>query len=121
MAFKFGGTVVLEQSFAYPFQIIQKMMDEKVTGFPGVPTIFAILLSLKNPENLELPNLRYITNTAAPLPPTHIEQLAKLFPHVRIYSMYGLTECKRVSYLPPEDVLRKPSSVGFAMPTRKSG
>lgn len=116
MAFTFGGTVILEQSFAYPFKIIQRMMEEKVTGFPGVPTIFAILLSLKNPEKIELPYLRYITNTAAALPPAHIEQLAKLFPHVRIYSMYGLTECKRVSYLPPEDIHRKPSSVGFAMP-----
>jgi len=119
MAFKFGGTVVLEQSFTYPFQIIQRMMEEKVTGFPGVPTIFAILLSLKNPENQELPHLRYITNTAAALPPAHVEQLATLFPHVRIYSMYGLTECKRVSYLPPEDILRKPSSVGFAIPNEE--
>jgi long-chain acyl-CoA synthetase len=119
MAFKFGGAVVLEQSFAYPFQIIQKMMEERVTGFPGVPTIFAILLGLKNPDKLELPHLRYITNTAAALAPAHIEELVKFFPHVRIYSMYGLTECKRVSYLPPEDILRKPASVGLAMPNEE--
>lgn len=30
--------------------------------------------------------------------------------------MYGLTECKRVSYLPPEKLNRKPNSVGKAMP-----
>jgi long-chain acyl-CoA synthetase len=119
MAFAFGGTVVLEQSFTYPFQIIQKIMEERVTGFPGVPTIFAILLSLKNPDRLELPHLRYITNTAAALPPAHIEELVRLFPHVRIYSMYGLTECKRVSYLPPEDILSKPASVGHAIPNEE--
>jgi long-chain acyl-CoA synthetase len=119
MAFKFGGAVVLEQSFAYPFQILQKMVEERVTGFPGVPTIFAILLSLKNPERLEFPNLRYITNTAAALPPAHIERLTQLFPHVRIYSMYGLTECKRVAYLPPDDISRKPESVGHAMPNEE--
>lgn len=115
MAFRFGGTVILEQSFVYPYQIIQKMIEEKVTGFPGVPTIFAILLNLKNPANIDLPDLRFITNTAAMIPPAHINQLIELFPGARFYSMYGLTECKRVSFLPPEDILRKPASVGRGM------
>jgi acyl-CoA synthetase (AMP-forming)/AMP-acid ligase II len=30
--------------------------------------------------------------------------------------MYGLTECKRCTYLPPADVDRKPTSVGIAIP-----
>ena len=30
--------------------------------------------------------------------------------------MYGLTECKRCTYLPPEDIDRKPTSVGIAIP-----
>jgi acyl-CoA synthetase (AMP-forming)/AMP-acid ligase II len=30
--------------------------------------------------------------------------------------MYGLTECKRCTYLPPEDLDRKPDSVGIAIP-----
>jgi acyl-CoA synthetase (AMP-forming)/AMP-acid ligase II len=30
--------------------------------------------------------------------------------------MYGLTECKRVAYLPPEEIDRRPLSVGRAMP-----
>ncbi len=30
--------------------------------------------------------------------------------------MYGLTECKRVSYLPPDELLSKPNSVGKPMP-----
>ena len=37
-------------------------------------------------------------------------------PTARIYSMYGLTECKRVAYLPPELIDRKPTSVGIAIP-----
>lgn len=119
MAFKFGGTVVLERSFAYPAEILHKMAEEKVTGFPGVPTIFAVFLGLKNPAKFSLPSLRYITNTADTLSPDHIGRLSKLFPRVRIYSMYGLTECKRVSYLPPEDILRKPLSVGKGMPNEE--
>jgi len=116
MAFKFGGTVVLEKSFLYPYQVINLIIKEKVTGFPLVPTIAAILLQLKNLDKLDFSNLRYITNTAQALVPKHITQLQKLFPHTKIYSMYGLTECKRVSYLPPEELSKRPTSVGIAMP-----
>jgi acyl-CoA synthetase (AMP-forming)/AMP-acid ligase II len=119
MAFKFGGTVVLEKSFTYPYQVIQKMIQEKVTGFPGVPTIYAILLGLKDLDKFDFSNLRYMTNTAAALPPAHIERLRKAFPHATLYSMYGLTECKRVSYLPPAELDRRPSSVGRGMPNEE--
>lgn len=116
MAFKFGGTVVLEKSFLYPYKIIDLLMKEKITGFPIVPTIAAILLKLKNLDRHEFPHLRYITNTAQALPPKVITELRRVFPSARIYSMYGLTECKRVSYLPPEELKRRPTSVGKAMP-----
>jgi acyl-CoA synthetase (AMP-forming)/AMP-acid ligase II len=116
MSFKFGGTVVLERSFLYPYQIIDLIMKEKVTGFPLVPTISAILLRLKNLDKYDFSSLRYITNTAQALPPNHIIRLQELFPYIKIYSMYGLTECKRVSYLPPEELSKRPTSVGKAMP-----
>jgi long-chain acyl-CoA synthetase len=119
MAFKFGGTVVLERSFTYPYQVIEKMIQERVSGFPGVPTMFSILLGLKDLGKFDFSSLRYISNTAAFLPPPYIAQLRKLFPHVRIYSMYGLTECKRVSYLPPEEIDRRPTSVGRGMPNEE--
>jgi acyl-CoA synthetase (AMP-forming)/AMP-acid ligase II len=60
--------------------------------------------------------MRYMTNTAAALPVEHIRRLRALFARVRLYSMYGLTECKRVSYLPPEELDRRPASVGKAIP-----
>ncbi len=115
MAFKFGGTVVLERSFGYPYKVIEKMIQEKVTGFPCVPTVFAILLQVKDLKKYDFSHLRYITNTAAALPVDLIRKLRQTFPHVRIYSMYGLTECKRVSYLPPEELERRPQSVGKGM------
>ena len=118
MAVKIGGTVVLERSFAYPQAVIRKLIEERVTGFPLVPTMSAILLQMDLSE-IRLVQLRYITNTAAALPTEHILQLRKLFPHVRIYSMYGLTECKRVSYLPPEQLDLRPGSVGRGMPNEE--
>jgi len=120
MAFLFGGTVVLEQSFAFPYRILERLVKEKVTGFPIVPTMVAMLLQMKDLEKFDFSSLRYITNTAAALPVPHIRRLMKLLPEIRIYSMYGLTECKRVSYLPPEELARRPESVGIPMPNCKA-
>jgi amino acid adenylation domain-containing protein len=116
MSVKFGGTVILEKSFAFPYVILKKLAQEKVTGFPVVPTIAAILLQMRNLTPGSLPDLRYLTNTAAALPPAHIRRLQELFPATRIYSMYGLTECKRCTYLPPEQLQIRPGSVGKAIP-----
>jgi acyl-CoA synthetase (AMP-forming)/AMP-acid ligase II len=108
----------LERSFAYPYAVVERLVREKVTGFPIVPTISAVLLQL-NLEQHDFSRLRYITNTAAALPPHHIQQLRQLFPHVKLYSMYGLTECKRVSYLPPDQLDVRPTSVGRGMPNEE--
>jgi amino acid adenylation domain-containing protein len=116
MAFRQGARLVLERSFAFPAQILQLMVDERVTAFPGVPTIFAMLGGLKTLQEYGFSSIRYVTNTAAALPVKHILMLKDLFPSARIYSMYGLTECKRCTYLPPEDLPRKPTSVGIAIP-----
>jgi acyl-coenzyme A synthetase/AMP-(fatty) acid ligase len=91
------------------------MEAERVSGFPGVPTIFAILLQM-DLSAYDLSSLRYITNTAAALPVSHINALRQKFPDVTIYSMYGLTETKRTLYLPPAELDRRPGSVGIAIP-----
>ncbi len=119
MAAQFGGTVVLERSFTYPYAVINLLKEEKVTGFPIVPTISAILLQMKELDQERFEYLRYITNTAAALPVSHINGLRRVFPDARIYSMYGLTECKRVSYLPPDELDRRPTSVGKGMPNEQ--
>ncbi len=116
MAFKVGARLVLERSFTYPAEVLKRVVEEQVTGFPGVPTIFAILAELKTLSAHDFSSIRYVTNTAAALPVKHITMLRDLFPQARIYSMYGLTECKRCTYLPPEDLERKPTSVGVAIP-----
>lgn len=115
MTFRFGGTFVLERSFTYPAAILQRIEQEKVTGFPGVPTIYALLLPMDF-SGFNLTSLRYLTNTAAALPVNHIEVLRKKFAGVTLYSMYGLTETKRTLYLPPAELDRRPGSVGIPIP-----
>ena len=118
MAAKVGGTVVLEQSFAFPYRVVQHIEEEGVTGVPGVPTVFAILLQLRDLKPGSFDSVRYVTNAGAALPPAHIPRLQQLFRKARIYSMYGITECKRVSYLPPDQLAVRPASVGRGMPNQ---
>jgi amino acid adenylation domain-containing protein len=119
MAAQFGGTVVLEKSFAFPFAAVELLKKEQATGFPIVPTISAILLQMKELKSESFEHLRYISNTAAALPEKHIRGLQEIFERADIYSMYGLTECKRVSYMPPKELDRKPTSVGKGMPNEQ--
>lgn len=116
MCAKVGATLVLEKSFTYPAVVLEKLRAERVTGFPLVPTLAAMLLQMKQIEPDMFPDLRYITNTAAALPKAHILRLRQLFPAARLYSMYGVTECKRCTYLPPEQLDIRPESVGIPIP-----
>lgn len=116
MAVRMGATLVLEKSFAFPQAIFETMRAEKVTGLPLVPTMAAMILNIEGLEPGSFPSLRYITNTAAALPPAHIEKLQALFPATTIFSMYGLTECKRCTWLPPARLKDKTGSVGVAIP-----
>jgi amino acid adenylation domain-containing protein len=115
MTFSFGGTLVLERNFAYPAAVLARIAEERVTGLPGVPTLFALLLQL-DLGAFDLTSLRYVTNTAAAFPVAHIRELRRRLPNVAVYSMYGLTETKRALYLPPEEVDVRPGSVGIPIP-----
>jgi len=114
-AFRSGATVVFEPSSMYPRAILDTMARECVTGLPLVPTMATLILQ-QDLKDLAFPHLRYITNAAAALSNVKVRQLQKAFPHAKLYSMYGQTECQRVSYLPPDQLDAKPASVGIAIP-----
>jgi len=114
-----GATLILEKSFAYPQQILQTFERERVTGFAGVPTLYAIMLQIKDIQNRDFNSVRYLTNAAAALPVPHISALKEVFPNAKIYSMYGVTEAKRVSYMPPDELHERPYSVGKGMPNQE--
>jgi len=112
-----GATLVLEPNFAFPARALQIMAREGVTGFAGVPTMFTVLLRLRDRlANHDLSALRYFTNAAAPLPAGHLLALRAAFPRAEVFSMYGQTECKRACYLPPGQIGRRPDSVGIPIP-----
>ena len=114
-AFNAGATLVLERSFAFPQSVIRTMLRERVTGLPLVPTMATLLLQ-QDLRKHRFPHLRYITNAAAALSVSKTQWLRQTFPRAALYSMYGQTECQRVSYLPPDQIDARADSVGVAIP-----
>jgi len=116
MSVTVGATLIVEQSFAFTATIYKQIEKFKPTVFPGVPTIFAMMIASNKKHKLAFESIKKITNTAAALPAKYIPELKEIFPNALIFKMYGLTECKRVCYLEPELIDLKPNSVGKAIP-----
>ncbi|WP_322067060.1 class I adenylate-forming enzyme family protein [Burkholderia ubonensis] len=114
-----GGTSVTEAALPpEPEAMLAFIRREGITGLHVIPTALFHLLQARQeafPKN-EAIALRYIASSGQLLPPARIQRLRLLLPHVDIFSMYGLTECKRVTYLPPEEIDHRPQSVGKAIP-----
>ena len=119
MGLGLGATVVLERYAAFPVKVLEGLARERVTVFPGVPTLFASILGLSNLPSFDLSSIRIVTNAAAALPDEHLKRLRALLPQAALYSMYGMTECKRISYLPPDQLDIRPASVGRGMPNQE--
>jgi acyl-CoA synthetase (AMP-forming)/AMP-acid ligase II len=112
-----GGRLVLENSFVYPHVVLNKMAEFRVTGFYGVPSTYALILSRTRLANYDLSNLRYLAQAGGPLAPVKIEQVLRELPQVRFFVMYGQTEATaRLTYLPPERLEEKRGSVGVPIP-----
>ncbi|MCZ2458008.1 MAG: AMP-binding protein [Chitinophagales bacterium] len=116
MAITIGGTLIVEQSFIFLASVCENIKKYKPTVFPGVPTIYSMLISYCKKNNISFESVGKVTNTAAALPDEMTPDLKHIFPNALIFKMYGLTECKRVCYLEPELVDSKPGSVGKAIP-----
>ena len=63
-----------------PRPVVGLLESEGVTGLPGVPTLFGVLLGLRGLGDRELPALRYLSNTGAALSVTTIAGLRETFP-----------------------------------------
>jgi len=119
MGLGLGATVVLERQAAFPLKVAQTIERERVSVFPAVPTLFSALLALPQLARFNHGSLRLVSNAAAALPQALVPRILAAWPAARLFSMYGMTECKRISYLPPEEVAHRPGSVGRGMPNQE--
>jgi len=113
-AFHANARVVLI-NYLLPRDVINALVKERVTGLTAVPPLWIQLSQLKWPETVT-DHLRYIANTGGRMPRETLQALRKMLPKTKPYLMYGLTEAFRSTYLPPEEVDRRPDSIGKAIP-----
>ncbi len=113
-AFHVGARVVL-LNHLLPRDVLIAMVRERVTGITAVPPLYLQLVALEWPDGVR-EHLRYFANTGGRMPRDVLMKLRAHAPHARPYLMYGLTEAFRSTYLPPEEVDRRPDSIGKAIP-----
>lgn len=111
------GAALILLSFRFGDEIVAAIRDHGVTGLAGVPTIWAILTRASpSLARTPLPSLRYITNSGGAVPSETVKRLRTRLPDTRIFLMYGLTEAFRSTFLPPDEIDRRPTSIGRAIP-----
>ena len=113
-AFSVGARAVLI-NYLMPRDVLNAVVKEKVTGLTAVPPLWIQLSQLKWPESVT-DHLRYFANTGGRMPLETLKTLRADLPRSKPYLMYGLTEAFRSTYLPPEEVDRRPDSIGKAIP-----
>lgn len=113
-AFLTGACVTLID-YLFARDVVAMVASERITGLAGVPPLWMQLAELGWPEAARA-SLRYITNSGGVMPRATLERLRASLPNTKPFLMYGLTEAFRSTYLPPDDIERRPDSMGKAIP-----
>ncbi|MBA4147309.1 MAG: AMP-binding protein [Verrucomicrobia bacterium] len=114
-----GCTLVLYK-YLLPNAFLQTIQNEKITGVPALPPIWASVFNPKlariEKDKYDFSSVRYIANTGAKLPVPLVRKVRETFPRADLYLMYGFTEAFRSTFLDPKEVDRIPDSIGKALP-----
>lgn len=96
--------------------LLKSMREAGATMMPIVPSLAGMLTTLARRDPEGAPTVRMFTNSAAALPQVTIDRLREAFPGAQVVRMYGQTECKRISIMPPHLEHERPDSVGLPLP-----
>ena len=112
-----GGSIFLDNRFAFPRVVLEAIASERCTGFAGVPLTFEIIRRQVDVSTIAFPALRYLTQAGGSMSPNTIAWVRQAFRPAKLFVMYGQTEATaRLSYLPPERAEEKHGSIGIAIP-----
>lgn len=113
-AFHSGASVAL-LDYLMPRDVLRGVERHGITGLACVPPLWNQLAQLEWPDSARQ-SLRYITNSGGAMPRATLRRLREALPQTRVFLMYGLTEAFRSTYLPPDEIDRRPDSMGKAIP-----
>ena len=115
---RLGCTLVLHE-LALPNDLFSMMTAERITALPVMPVFITKMFDRRlkvNTAAFDFSSLRYVCSTGGRLSADMIADLRGAFPQALVYSMFGLTEAFRSTFLPPDKLATHPGSIGRAIP-----
>ncbi len=109
------GACCVLLDYLLPRDVIKALVNQNITGLAAVPPLWAQLAQLEWPESIN-EHLRYMTNSGGKMPLTILEKIRQNASNAEFFLMYGLTEAFRSTFLPPDQMEKRPNSMGKAIP-----
>jgi amino acid adenylation domain-containing protein len=113
------GASLYLHDLIFPRDLFRMLAAQRITALPMMPVIISRIFDPRLPgpeENLDFSSLRYVSTTGGTVSARMLDQLQSIFPGTDIVLMYGLTEAFRSSWLPPDQLVARPTSIGKAIP-----
>lgn len=110
-----AGACIVLLDYLLAGDVVRHVRDQRITGITGVPPLWSQLADATWPAG-STATVRYFATTGGVMPRPVLDKLRAAFPAARPFLMYGLTEAFRSTYLPPDEVDRRPDSIGRAIP-----
>ncbi|TXH77478.1 MAG: AMP-dependent synthetase [Lysobacteraceae bacterium] len=109
-----GARIVLAPNLLFPHLLMDAIARERISGFSGVPSTFALLLERVKLADYDLSSLRYLTQAGGAMGRGLTQRLRAALPNPQLFVMYGQTEAtSRLTWLPPQRLDEKLGSVGI--------
>ena len=115
----FAGSSLYLHDLIFPRDLFHLLAGRQITALPLMPVMITRIFDPQFPgpeDGADFSALRYICTTGGTVTAKMLNNLRKTFPGTDIVLMYGLTEAFRSSWLPPEQVSIRPTSIGKAIP-----
>jgi long-chain acyl-CoA synthetase len=109
-----GATILLIPKFS-PTEVVRTISEEQATIFAGVPTMYNFMLQLPEPSASDFASLRGCISGGAAMPGALLSKFEERY-QVQVLEGYGLSEASPVATFNPMDGVRKPGSIGVAIP-----
>ena len=113
-----GATLYLHD-LALPNDLFAMLAKERITAVPVMPVIITKMFDRRlkaSAASYDLSSVRYVCSTGGRLSDDMLKDLKNAFGKARIFSMFGLTEAFRSTYLDPDKLDAHPTSIGKAIP-----
>jgi acyl-CoA synthetase (AMP-forming)/AMP-acid ligase II len=111
-----GARVHLTSAEQAGTRLVAGLCDTGATILPAVPPLASGLCRLARRPGTRPLRLRLLTSTGSAMPETVPDELRAVIPGLQVQLMYGLSECKRATIMPPDEDLHRRGASGRALP-----